>query len=117
MAASSGTSLAKTSMRKPLPVVHVMLGFAGLFFVGTAVTSVAAAQGQPLLLNESQILYLSSTSAQVVAAAYGLTLTGFEFSKNYEQIQAALGSAAEQYLGNRPTGERAAGEAHGLETG
>lgn len=59
-----------------------MLGFAGLFLVGTGVTSVAAAQGQPLLLNESQILYLSSTSAQVVAAVYGLTLTGFIFFRS-----------------------------------
>lgn len=66
-------------MRKALPVVVVMLGFTGLFLVGTGLTSVVAAQGQPLLLNESQILYLSSTSAQVVAAVYGLTLTGFIF--------------------------------------
>ncbi len=37
----------------------------------------------PLLtLNENQILYLYSTSAQVLAGVYGLTLTGFIFFRN-----------------------------------
>lgn len=35
-----------------------------------------------LLLNENQILYLYSTSAQVLAGIYGLTLTGFIFFRN-----------------------------------
>lgn len=34
------------------------------------------------ILNESQILYLYSTSAQVLAGIYGLTLTGFIFFRN-----------------------------------
>jgi hypothetical protein len=33
-------------------------------------------------LNENQILYLFSTSAQVIAAIYGLTLTGFVFFRS-----------------------------------
>ena len=33
-------------------------------------------------LNESQILYLFSTSSQVLASIYGLTLTGFIFFRN-----------------------------------
>lgn len=69
-------------MKNSLSVVRVMAGFSGFFLLATAVTSVVAAQGQPLLLNESQILYLSSTSAQVVAAVYGLTLTGFIFFRS-----------------------------------
>jgi hypothetical protein len=35
-----------------------------------------------LLLNENQVLYLYSTSAQVLAGVYGLTLTGFIFFRN-----------------------------------
>jgi uncharacterized protein YutE (UPF0331/DUF86 family) len=35
-----------------------------------------------LILNENQILYLFSTSAQVLAGVYGLTLTGFIFFRN-----------------------------------
>lgn len=35
-----------------------------------------------LTLNENQVLYLFSTSAQVIAAIYGLTLTGFLFFRN-----------------------------------
>jgi ABC-type multidrug transport system fused ATPase/permease subunit len=34
------------------------------------------------ILNENQILYLFSTSAQVLAGVYGLTLTGFIFFRN-----------------------------------
>lgn len=35
-----------------------------------------------LILNENQVLYLYSTSAQVLAGVYGLTLTGFIFFRN-----------------------------------
>lgn len=35
-----------------------------------------------LTLNENQVLYLFSTSAQVIAAIYGLTLIGFLFFRN-----------------------------------
>jgi len=56
------------------------------FVVGWAASS-AGASGvglafAPLTLNENQILYLFSTSAQVLAGIYGLTLTGFVFFRN-----------------------------------
>lgn len=35
-----------------------------------------------LILNENQVLYLYSTTAQVLAGVYGLTLTGFIFFRN-----------------------------------
>lgn len=53
-----------------------------LFILGSAVTS-AFGYFRPLLtLNDTQILYLFSTSAQVLAGIYGLTLTGFIFFRN-----------------------------------
>lgn len=53
-----------------------------------------------LTLNENQVLYLFSTSAQVIAAIYGLTLTGFLFFRNELTREAAedetLAEAIEQ---------------------
>jgi len=69
-------------MKKALPLSLVMMGFTALFVLGTVLVSLAASSGHGLVLNESQILYLSSTSAQVVAAVYGLTLTGFIFFRS-----------------------------------
>ncbi|PQK76353.1 hypothetical protein [Pantoea ananatis] len=48
-----------------------------------SLTSVLVGVFNPILiLNENQILYLYSTSAQVLAGVYGLTLTGFIFFRN-----------------------------------
>ncbi|WP_337037584.1 hypothetical protein [Pantoea agglomerans] len=48
-----------------------------------SLTSVLVGIFNPILiLNENQILYLYSTSAQVLAGVYGLTLTGFIFFRN-----------------------------------
>ncbi|HYP97960.1 MAG TPA: hypothetical protein VER96_04750 [Polyangiaceae bacterium] len=69
-------------MKKALPLSLVMMGFTALFVLGTVLVSLAGSSGRGLVLNESQILYLSSTSAQVVAAVYGLTLTGFIFFRS-----------------------------------
>lgn len=69
-------------MKKALPLPLVMLGFAALFVAGTLGASFGMPGGHGLVLNESQVLYLSSTSAQVVAAVYGLTLTGFIFFRS-----------------------------------
>ena len=69
-------------MKKALPLPLVMLGFAALFVAGTPGASFGMPGGHGLVLNESQVLYLSSTSAQVVAAVYGLTLTGFIFFRS-----------------------------------
>ncbi len=61
----------------------------------------------PLLkLNENQILYLFSTSAQVIAAIYGLTLTGFLFFRNElnreatddETLAEAIGQLKSRYF-------------------
>ena len=41
-----------------------------------------ALSGYAITVNENQILYLFSTSAQVIASIYGLTLTGFIFFRN-----------------------------------
>lgn len=51
---------------------------AGLVVLTGASTWTANA-GALLSLNENQVLYLFSTSAQVLAAIYGLTLSGFVF--------------------------------------
>ena len=59
-----------------------------LFFIST--TSIGWGLLSPLLkLNENQVLYLFSTSAQVIAAIYGLTLTGFLFFRNELSREAA----------------------------
>ena len=56
--------------------------FVSLFLLLTLSTTAVALSGHALSLNETQILYLFSTSAQVIAAIYGLTLTGFIFFRN-----------------------------------
>ncbi|WP_286700130.1 hypothetical protein [Aeromonas sp. 62-46] len=54
----------------------IILIFISLF------TSVIGINCPWLILNENQIFYLYSTSAQVLAGIYGLTLTGFIFFRN-----------------------------------
>ena len=56
--------------------------FVSLFLLLTLGTTAAALSGYAISLNETQIMYLFSTSAQVLAAIYGLTLTGFIFFRN-----------------------------------
>jgi len=60
----------------------VIFLFGGLFVLLSVVSATAALRGYALKLNENQVLYLFSTSAQVVAGIYGLTLTGFIFFRN-----------------------------------
>ena len=48
----------------------------------SAITSLIGLDRPLLSLNENQIFYLYSTSAQVLAGIYGLTLTGFIFFRN-----------------------------------
>ena len=57
----------------PLPI------FAVVFLLLTLAAALVARSQLKISLNENQILYLFSTSAQVIAAIYGLTLTGFSF--------------------------------------
>lgn len=58
----------------------------GFFFIAfsvlAATTSYIGIKNPILILNENQVLYLFSTSAQVLAGVYGLTLTGFIFFRN-----------------------------------
>ncbi|WP_428321717.1 hypothetical protein [Achromobacter mucicolens] len=48
----------------------------------SVVTSIWGSTKSIFSLNENQILYLFSTSSQVLAGIYGLTLTGFIFFRN-----------------------------------
>ncbi|MFM0366318.1 hypothetical protein [Paraburkholderia sediminicola] len=56
--------------------------FVAVFIALSGFTSFVGAVDPLIYLNENQILYLFSTSAQVVAGIYGLTLTGFIFFRN-----------------------------------
>jgi len=64
---------------KPVSIILVFSVSAVIF---SLVASVGGVLNKIILLNESQILYLFSTSAQVLAGVYGLTLTGFIFLRN-----------------------------------
>ncbi len=60
-----------------------IIGLFGIaFIILAATTSYVGANSPILMLNENQVLYLFSTSAQVLAGVYGLTLTGFIFFRN-----------------------------------
>lgn len=52
------------------------------FALMSAASTAIAVSGHGIFLNENQVLYLFSTSAQVLAGIYGLTLTGFLFFRN-----------------------------------
>lgn len=69
-------------MQRHWTSIRAIWWFTALF---TALSVVSTTIGQSSLataLNENQILYLSSTTGQVIAAIYGLTLTGFIFFRN-----------------------------------
>ncbi|CAB3651876.1 hypothetical protein LMG24238_01190 [Paraburkholderia sediminicola] len=57
-------------------------GFIALFAVLASLTSLVGLTDPWMYLNENQILYLFSTSAQVIASIYGLTFAGFIFFRN-----------------------------------
>lgn len=56
--------------------------FIALFVVLSSLTSLVGLTDPWMYLNENQILYLFSTSAQVAAGIYGLTFAGFIFFRN-----------------------------------
>ncbi|MDR6857872.1 hypothetical protein [Variovorax guangxiensis] len=56
--------------------------FTALFVVLSIVSSIIGLSPLATKLNENQVLYLFSTTGQVIAAVYGLTLTGFIFFRN-----------------------------------
>lgn len=69
-------------MGRTLSPRTTLLASAGTFLALSVVTSSIGIVSPWLTLNENQVLYLFSTSAQVIAAVYGLTLTGFLFFRN-----------------------------------
>lgn len=69
-------------MKRIATPTRVIKFFASLFVIFTTGSVWISLSGHAILLGESQILYLFSTSAQVIAAIYGLTLTGFIFLRN-----------------------------------
>jgi hypothetical protein len=68
---------------QPRKLVLAFFGF-GLFL--SCSTSVWGLVSSLFKLNENQILYLFSTSAQVLAGIYGLTLTGFIVSRHRKLV-------------------------------
>lgn len=69
-------------MKRVWPPAVVICAFVALFVLASIIATALALNGYGILLNENQILYLFSTSAQVIAGIYGLTLTGFIFFRN-----------------------------------
>jgi len=69
-------------MKERLRPKNLILLFSVAGFLLSVTTSLWGATSSLIHLNESQILYLFSTSAQVLAGVYGLTLTGFIFLRN-----------------------------------
>ncbi|MNV41045.1 hypothetical protein D3C71_1326700 [compost metagenome] len=69
-------------MKRFLSTRAVLYLFGGLLVLLSIISTSVALHGFALKLNENQVLYLFSTSAQVIAGIYGLTLTGFIFFRN-----------------------------------
>jgi uncharacterized protein YutE (UPF0331/DUF86 family) len=63
------------------PTAAIGLAVSLLVLLTLGATAIALS-GHAISLNETQIMYLFSTSSQVIAAIYGLTLTGFIFFRN-----------------------------------
>lgn len=66
-----------------------MTGSVCVLIVLSVISSVVGLASPWFTLNENQVLYLFSTSAQVIAAIYGLTLTGFLFFRSELSREAA----------------------------
>lgn len=82
MANSSTTNYAVVSFLlrgKTPPAIWV---FISLFLLLSIASTIIGQSEYATLLNENQVLYLFSTTGQVIAAIYGLTLTGFIFFRN-----------------------------------
>lgn len=69
-------------MRTSISTRSAVGALIGLFMLISIVSVAVGATSPWFLLDENQVLYLFSTSAQVIAALYGLTLTGFIFFRN-----------------------------------
>ncbi len=62
--------------------IPAMFYFTALFVVMSIISTSIGLSPLATKLNENQVLYLFSTTGQVIAAVYGLTLTGFIFFRN-----------------------------------
>jgi len=62
--------------------ITIITRFIGIFIILSFLTTAIGVRYSFITLNETQILYLFSTSAQVLAAIYGLIITGFIFFRN-----------------------------------
>ncbi len=86
-------------MRDRVQPRKLILAFFGFGLLLSCTTSILGSIASLFILNENQILYLFSTSAQVLAGIYGLTLTGFIFFRNElsreEQEDETLADAVE----------------------
>lgn len=69
-------------MRRHWKEIPAIAYFTALFMVLSIVSSIIGLGPLATKLNENQVLYLFSTTGQVIAAVYGLTLTGFIFFRN-----------------------------------
>ena len=74
--------IVRVQMQSYLAPSRIIGIFVIAFIILATTTSYVGANNPVLILNENQILYLFSTSAQVLAGVYGLTLTGFIFFRN-----------------------------------
>lgn len=69
-------------MKHSWTIGKLIWGYLGVLISLSTISSLWGLCAPLSTLNENQILYLFSTSAQVIAAIYGLTLTGFLFFRN-----------------------------------
>lgn len=97
-----GEKLKKQSSGRSLKSIISALA---LGFVASSLINSLIGHAWPILiLNENQVLYLFSTSSQVLAAIYGLTLTGLVFfinELNREQTEDDTREASTRELKNR----------------
>jgi hypothetical protein len=69
-------------MTRPWSATAVISTLTGLLILLSLASTAAGFSSRAILLNENQVLYLFSTSGQVIAGIYGLTLTGFVFFRS-----------------------------------
>ena len=69
-------------MRRHWKEIPAISYFTALFVVMSIISTMIGLGPLATKLNENQVLYLFSTTGQVIAAVYGLTLTGFIFFRN-----------------------------------
>lgn len=67
---------------RSLPPSMLLLGSGAALILLSLISCAIGLRAPWMTLNENQVLYLFSTSAQVIAGVYGLTLTGFLFFRN-----------------------------------